>query len=115
MEYFIELDTLNPKIMIAYDRIAFFGKENKEFRVTFDRNIRSRTDDLDLLDGTHGEALLDDSTVIMECKCVGGLPLWLTKELTSVRIFPASFSKYGEIYKKHGGYHYLETGVCVNV
>ena len=29
------------------------------------------------------------------------MPMWLTKELTRLQIFPTSFSKYGNIYKKN--------------
>ena len=35
---------LKPMMAISYDRIAMFGKEDPELRITFDRNIRYRTD-----------------------------------------------------------------------
>ena len=43
-----------PKVFIAYDRTAFAGREGEDIRVTFDRNIRFRTDHLDLREGEPG-------------------------------------------------------------
>ena len=36
----------------------------------------------------------------MEIKTSGGLPLWLTRALAQLKIYPASYSKYGTIYKE---------------
>ena len=48
IEYMMKLYKLHPKVYIAYDRRAYFGKEDPEFRVTFDNNIVSRSNYLDL-------------------------------------------------------------------
>jgi len=48
IDYFIDFYGPKKKLYIAYDRIAFFGKEDENLRLTFDCNIRSRTYDLDL-------------------------------------------------------------------
>ena len=48
IEYMMKLYKLHPKVYIAYDRRAYFGKEDPEFRVTFDKNIVSRSNYLDL-------------------------------------------------------------------
>ena len=45
---------LAPAMYIAYDRIACFGTEDRNFRVTFDTNIRWRTDNLCLDGPTEG-------------------------------------------------------------
>lgn len=46
LEYFLRFyGELSPKILILYDREAFFDK-NSDLRVTFDENARYRTDDL---------------------------------------------------------------------
>lgn len=42
----------------------------------------------------------------MEIKSVANFPLWLVKELSRLKIYPKSFSKYGEEYKI-----YLKNGV----
>lgn len=49
---------LAPAMYIAYDRIACFGTEDRNFRVTFDTNIRWRTDNLCLDGPTEGTRLL---------------------------------------------------------
>ena len=42
----------------------------------------------------------DDNRYIMEVKCLYALPLWFTKELSKLKIYPSSFSKVGNIYLK---------------
>lgn len=96
---------LKPRIFIGYDRTAYVGKENPTLRITFDRNLRYRINDLDLRLGDYGESIIDKAYCIMEIKALGSMPLWLTKVLTEMKIYPASFSKYGTAYKiiKNGG------------
>ncbi|MBR3381850.1 MAG: polyphosphate polymerase domain-containing protein [Clostridia bacterium] len=89
---------LAPAMALFYDRIAFVGVEDPEFRVTFDNNILYRTEDLDLSHGAYGTPLLDKDTYIMELKISEAMPLWLTEALDKLKIFPASFSKYGTAY-----------------
>ena len=36
----------------------------------------------------------------MESKILGATPLWFTRILSELAIYPVSFSKYGNIYKK---------------
>ena len=100
IDYMIRYYGLKPKIVICYDRRAFFGNEDREFRLTFDTAVRSRVTDLDLARGDHGEPLTDGDTYIMEVKSAGGIPLWLTEILSRRRIYKQSFSKYGNIYRQ---------------
>ncbi len=37
--YFLSRNKVNPATYISYQRMAFFGKEDKDFRITFDHNI----------------------------------------------------------------------------
>lgn len=76
-----------------------YGVENKDFRITFDFNIRSRDNDLSLLNGSDGKYLFDNNNVIMEIKTTQAMPIWITKLLSEMKIYPTSFSKYGTIYK----------------
>ena len=62
IEFFIDFYKCTPKVFIAYDRIALIYPEDKNFRVTFDKNIRSRMDDLDLTMGDSGNHLLKDKS-----------------------------------------------------
>ncbi|MCM1544769.1 MAG: polyphosphate polymerase domain-containing protein [Ruminococcus sp.] len=87
-----------PAVSLFYDRTAFYGADDAELRLTFDTNIRFRSD-CDLTKGDYGDVILNSSEFIMEIKCIGAMPLWLTHELDRLKIFPSSFSKYGEAYK----------------
>lgn len=92
---------LVPKVLIAYDRLALFGKEDENLRITFDQNIRFRESVLDLSKGPWGYPLLDPERFLMEIKIPDAMPLWLSKLLNEQRIFPASYSKYGQCYKEY--------------
>lgn len=91
---------LKIKTYIAYDRKAFFCKEDKNLRITFDANIRTRRYDLKLENGAYGEKLIDDNKVLMEIKTANAIPLWLSRLLSERKIYPTSFSKYGTEYIK---------------
>lgn len=100
IDYFLEYYNPAPKLFLAYDRLAFFSNENSEVRITVDQNIRSRTTDLDLSLGDYGERLMEEEFYLMEVKVPGVFPLWLANLLSELKIYPVSFSKYGNIYKK---------------
>lgn len=99
IDYLIKRMSLTPKIVICYDREGYFDTEDQEFRVTFDGNIRYRHNDLDLRAGDFGETLSAAPYRIMEVKSAGAIPLWMVRELSALRIFHGSFSKYGTIYQ----------------
>ena len=100
IDYTIKKFNLKPKLFLAYDRYSYYDKNNQEFRITFDENIRSRNGDLNLEYGDAGKLYFDKDFHIMEIKTLGALPLWFTKVLSELKIYPDSFSKYGNIYKK---------------
>lgn len=86
---------LEPAFFIAYDREAFYAKDDHEFRMTFDRRIRSRTTDLRLDVSSAGEQYLEDGLNLLEVKAGGAIPLWLTEFLSGEGLFKARFSKVG--------------------
>ncbi|PHV69351.1 molecular chaperone [Sporanaerobium hydrogeniformans] len=100
LDYFIAFYKPSPKVYIAYDRTAYFGKEDNAIRITFDHNIRSRQYALNLGAGTQGEMILNKDQYLMEIKVTGAIPMWLTRILSRLEIYPSSFSKYGTIYKE---------------
>ncbi len=99
IDYFLRFHKPIPKVYLAYDRIALFGKEDSEIRITFDQNIRSRMTELDLSEGDSGKYLLHKGDVLMEIKVPYAYPLWLAGVLSDLEIYPVSFSKYGNVYK----------------
>lgn len=117
IEYFLRIYDLEPKLYLAYDRKALFGKENRDLRITFDKNIRTRRYDLKLENGDYGEALLKSDDILMEVKAEKNIPLWLSKMLSEEKIFKRSFSKYGSEYKKlleKGRREKGELNLCLN-
>ena len=90
---------LRPRMFIGYDRTAFYSKTDHELRITFDKNVRFRTENLDLAKGSYGEKILQPNLCIMEIKSLNTMPLWLTSALNELKIFPGSFSKYGTVYR----------------
>ena len=89
---------LKPQMFIAYDRTAFYSKTDFNLRITFDKNVRFRTDNLELSKGSFGERILSPDMCIMEIKALKAMPMWLTNALNELKIFPGSFSKYGTAY-----------------
>lgn len=94
---------LMPKVVISYDRRAFFGSapSDGDLRVTFDHAIRSRRTDLDLRSGSYGDLLIGDKQCIMEVKVDKSVPLWVARLLSENGAYHTKFSKYGTEYKKY--------------
>jgi hypothetical protein len=96
---------LKPALYLSYDREAYQMKDGmswadggEDFRVTFDSNIRCRETELSLRADPYGKKILADGIYLMELKCSGGIPIWLTKVLSEEHIYKTSFSKYGTAY-----------------
>lgn len=90
---------LRPAMAISYRRIAMLGTEDPELRITFDRDIRWRTDRLDLAEGPKGEDILQPGQYLMEVKIANAFPMELSHMMSELSIFPVSFSKYGRGYE----------------
>ncbi len=106
-QIFNEIDFLmqkykpKQKIYLAYDREAYFSPQYPDLRVTFDRNIRSRWEDI-TLSHDNDTSLLNTGTEdyrLMEIKSSGAIPIGFARILSELKIRPVSFSKYGNIYK----------------
>jgi len=98
LDYFVRFyGRLSPKALILYDRQAFFDP-NSDLRVTFDRNLRYRTDGFDLSLPLEGRLLLPEDSFLFEIKTSTSVPLWLCRLLGEMKIQKNSFSKYGEVY-----------------
>lgn len=100
IDYFMEYyKTLHPVVFLSYEREAFFEKDGGDFRVTFDEHILCRQEELSLERNVWGTSLLPAGMVLMEIKCSGGIPLWMTQALSQVHVYKTSFSKYGTAYE----------------
>lgn len=101
IDWFLHRKNPKPAACISCDRLALYGKEDPDFRVTFDFAMRYRTDGLSLANGSSGSYIIDPDLCLMEVKTTHALPLWLTRFLSENEIYPTSFSKYGTCYENH--------------
>ena len=99
LNYMTRIYDLKKAVFIEYDRLAFFDKEDPEFRVTFDENILTRYQDYDFESVTSGVSLLMPGQILMEVKVGEAMPLWFAKALSKHKVYLGSFSKYGKAYE----------------
>ena len=95
IDYMVRRYRLYPKAFISYKRVAYAGNTDPDLRITFDRQITSRYDDVRLESLKEGHEVLPEKTYLMEIKIPGAMPLWLAHVLSEKNIFPHSFSKFG--------------------
>ena len=100
LDYFIDRYDPKPKYYLGYKRDAYAGVNEPSLRITIDSDITYRFSDLVLNHGLYGKKLLDDNQLIMEIKTDNAMPLWLVKALNENQIYPTSYSKVGNVYKK---------------
>lgn len=94
VSFFADFFKVTPRMVLAYDRRAFFDAVDDSVRVTFDRNIRYRTTDLRLEHGSYGECFVDKDIVLMELKVEKSVPMWMVELLNEFGLFKKKFSKY---------------------
>lgn len=89
-----------PKILIACERSAFYIKKETYLRLTFDENIRYRTENIALNKDALGKEIIPKGYKIMEFKTNSAMPLWLVDAFNECDIKPQKFSKYATAYKE---------------
>ncbi len=99
--WFLEQSHPIPKLFLGYDREPYEEEAGTNLRVTFDRNIRWRTDHPDLTEGDYGAPLIAPGSVLMEIKTPAAIPLWVVRFLSEEHILSTSFSKYGTCYTNY--------------
>ena len=109
IDYFLSrYGNLHPAAFLSYDREAYKMKKpsktvygsslDRDFRVTFDSNVICRDYDLSLDSEVYGTQILAQGMYLMELKCSGGIPVWMTQILSELKVYKTSFSKYGTAY-----------------
>ena len=99
LDAFLDHYPIAPKQYISYQREAFFGKYDNDFRLTFDRKITERRYDLGLNYESYGNYIIGADHRLMEIKVSNAIPDWLVAKLSEVGIYKISFSKYGRAYQ----------------
>ena len=92
-------EKLAPAVYISYDRKAYTAQEDAAIRLTLDSRIQYRRTKTELSQGIGGEYLLQPGQQLMELKVPYAIPVWISRKLDELQIYPHSFSKYGEIYQ----------------
>ncbi len=102
IDYFLKYyKGIKPAMAISYDRIAMAGISDPDLRITFDRNIRWRTNNLSLSEGNVGKDILLPGQHLMELKIAGAMSMELARILDELNIRKISFSKYGRGYLEY--------------
>ena len=102
IDYFMKFyGTLKPRVFLSYEREAYYALDGSDFRVTFDENILCREEEVSLSADVYGTSLLDENQCLMEIKCAGGIPMWMTEVLSKEKLYKTSFSKYGTYYMNY--------------
>ncbi|MDR2197411.1 MAG: polyphosphate polymerase domain-containing protein [Coriobacteriales bacterium] len=100
--FYLKRNPVSEKVWLAYRRSAFAGiGDEAGLRITFDTDIRFRTDKWGFLGPDGGTFILPQETTLMEIKALDGMPLWMARALSDYGVFPTSFSKYGTCYTEH--------------
>jgi hypothetical protein len=89
---------LAPSILLHYDRMALIGKDDKELRISFDKELFAESSVLSFAGNGLAQRLIPDDRIIMEIKTHYSIPLWLTSVLSEEKVYPRGFSKYGQAY-----------------
>ena len=94
---------LEPAAFIAYDHEAFYAPYDHDFRMTFDRRVRCRFEDMSLDAGDAGTQILADGLSLLEVKTSRAIPMWLVRFLSEEHLYKTHFSKYGTAYALMSG------------
>lgn len=100
--FFNRHEGLKPSVLISCLREAWCPVDPEDEdcvdRITFDEDISY----IDLFEdaSVQRRSVAAQGQVVMEIKCSGGYPLWLCELLNAHGVYPRSFSKYGNAYKR---------------
>ena len=101
--YYYQLKRLEPKVLVVYDREPFECKFGSQLRITFDKNLRSKSVDtyLQLYDD---DKLMDvyRSEFVFEVKFFQVLPRWISRVLEKYDLTRLAVSKYTSSIERQG-------------
>jgi len=98
LAYYLNTTQVSEKMFISYNRTAFTGIEDESLRITFDADIKYRSDELHFQNPGEGRSILPSDVMLLEIKTHTNFPLWLTQSLSEFEIYVTSFSKYGRCF-----------------
>lgn len=90
--------SISPRLLVIYEREPFLGKYNKNFRVTFDSNIKAVESDNLLYEGSDFKDISWNQDLrgltVMEIKFTGVLPSYIKDVVQKFDLERTAFSKY---------------------
>ena len=96
-ETYLSRHKVGPKAYIAYDREAYFYKQDKNIRITFDRNVRGAP----AFERESCVPLLEDGIYLMEIKVSDRIPPEISAIMNKHGVYRHGFSKYGTYYRDY--------------
>lgn len=95
IRFLMHVNELRPTVLVAYEREAFVGREDRRVRVTFDQNIRSlQHPTLDQIFAEQELRQFEDDHFILELKFDNVMPVWMSRLIRSHGLQAESYSKY---------------------
>src|SRR5699024_10160874 len=94
IDSFKSLYELKPEMVVSYDKHALHGIDDAELRMTFDRNLRCRNEDLNVENGPYGAHFINLNLVVLEVKVNDSVPLWLARILQDLNCEQRGASKF---------------------
>ena len=96
IEYLVKTRDIAPKIVISYQREAFFAREEEGLRLTFDYRLKYRGSNLSLATNLteEGHYFCNPEEVIVEVKFNDRIPLWLCAAIRHLGLQSERVSKY---------------------
>ncbi len=98
---------LKPVCLICYKRQAFFGKNEKHFRITFDTNLTARSTNFDLHIGGGTKIIVPKNISVMEIKYSNFIPYWATRVVQINNCTQEKISKFASGLKLTRNYSYV--------
>jgi hypothetical protein len=100
---------VRPKLMVRYQRAAFFSRLEDYVRITLDRRVQAQSHtDLNFAVDPHAWIDIDlpreagdESSLIMEIKFQQAPPRWLVDIVRRFGLSQYSYSKYGHAVRRH--------------
>lgn len=92
--YLVSLYTLEPKAIISYDRKAFMGRYEQDLRITFDTNLKCRSDVANLESKGNEKYFLHPGYAVLEIKATNQVPIWMISIIQRFALESNRVSKY---------------------
>ncbi len=93
--YYYDLERLEPKVLVVYDREPFQCKFGSALRITFDKNLRCRAvSGYESLYEEQGLMRLMKHEFVLEIKFYQVLPRWIDRVIGKFNLTRLSVSKY---------------------